>query len=188
MAELYGRRWTGNFGVSADQTHAWAAALAGLTGVQIGAGLTALTETEDKQLQEWPPSAPQFRALCENRTPEAFGLPSEEKAYREATRNAHPGMAGVANWSHEAVYHAAKETGFYNLNKLRMEDSRKLFLRNYAIACRMVMAGEKLKPMPLALPAEAKGRRTEAVGRAALAEMRGKLRRDMDVQVVVRAE
>jgi hypothetical protein len=176
MAEIYGRRWTGNFGVSADQTHAWAATLGGLTGLQIAAGLTALAETQDKQLQEWPPSAPQFRALCENKTPEAFGLPSEEKAYREACRNAHPAMAGVGKWSHAAVHHAAKETGFYNLNTLRMDDSRKLFLRNYAIACRMVMDGEVLKPMPKALPAQAQGRRTEAVGRAALVSMREKLR------------
>lgn len=175
MTEIYGRRWTGNFGVSADQSHAWSATLGGLTGVQIGAGLTALAETQDKQLQEWPPSAPQFRAMCENKTPEAFGLPSEDQAYREACRNAHPGMAGIAKWAHEAVYHAAKETGFYNLNTLKMADSRKLFLRNYAIACRMVMGGEKLRPMPLALPAEVSGRRTEAVGRAALDAIRGKL-------------
>lgn len=161
--------------MSPDQSHAWAATLGGLTGQQIGAGLTLLAETDDKQLQEWPPSAPQFRALCENRTPEAFGLPADDKAYREATRNAHPSMAGIANWSHQAVYHAAKETGFYNLNTLRMDDSRKLFLRNYAIACRMVMAGEQLKPMPLALPKEVDGRRTEEVGRAALEALRGKL-------------
>lgn len=159
--------------MSADQSHAWAATLGGLTGLQIGAGLTALAETDDKQLQEWPPSAPQFRALCENRNPEAFGLPSEDKAYREATRNAHPSMAGIGDWSHQAVHHAAKETGFYNLNTLRMEDSRKLFLRNYAIACRMVMAGEQLMPMPKALPATVDGRRTEAVGRAALDALRG---------------
>ena len=88
MAEIYGRRWTGSFGVSVDQSHAWAATLGGLTGEQIAVGLNALACTEDKQLQDWPPAAPQFSALCLSRDPEAFGLPSEEKAYREACRRA----------------------------------------------------------------------------------------------------
>lgn len=173
MTEIYGHRWTGSFGVSADQTHAWAATLGGLTGQQIGVGLTALAATQDDQLKKWPPSAPEFRAMCENRTPEAFGLPSEDQAYREACRNAHP--QADRKWSHEAVYHAATETGFYNLNTLRMDDSRKLFLRNYAIACRMVMDGQALRPMPKALPETVDARRTPAVGRAALDELRGKL-------------
>ena len=63
MAEIYGRRWTGSFGVSADQSHAWAATLGGLTGEQIAVGLNALATTEDDQLRKWPPSAPEFRAL-----------------------------------------------------------------------------------------------------------------------------
>lgn len=159
----------------ADQTHAWAATLGGLTGQQIAFGLEALATTQDKQLQEWPPAAGQFRALCENRDPQAFGLPSEDAAFREAFTNAHPAMADIGKWSHQAVFHAAKETGFYNLNTLRTQDSRKLFARNYAIACRMVMAGEVLAEIPLALPAEVSGCRTEAVGRAALAGLRQKL-------------
>lgn len=175
MTEIYGHRWTGNFGVSADQSHAWAATLGGLNGQQIGAGLTMLASTQDEQLKKWPPSAPEFRSMCENRTPEAFGLPDEDKAYREACRNAHPSMAGISKWTHNAVYHAAKETGFYNLNTLKMADSRKLFLRNYAIAYRMVMDGEELKPMPKALPEKVDGRRTEAVGRAAIDALRGTL-------------
>lgn len=175
MAEMYGHRWTGSFGVSADQSHAWAAALGGLSGQQIGIGLAALASTQDEQLRRWPPSAPEFRALCENKTPEAFGLPTEDAAFREAFTNAHPAMADIGKWSHQAVFHAAKETGFYNLNTLRTQDSRKLFARNYAIACRMVMAGEVLAEIPLALPAEVSGCRTEAVGRAALAGLRQKL-------------
>lgn len=178
MTEMYGNRWTGSFGVSADQSHAWAATLAGLTGKQIAVGLSALAVTQDEQLRKWPPSAPEFRALCENRSPEAFGLPAEESAYREACRNAHPAMAGIGNWTHDAVYHAATETGFYNLNTLRMADSRKLFARNYAIACRLVMAGEKLRAMPLALPAKVQSPSTPEVGRAALDALRSKVRRN----------
>lgn len=175
MTEMYGHRWTGSFGVTADQSHAWAATLGGLTGQQIAIGLGALAVTQDVQLKKWPPSAPEFRAMCENRTPEAFGLPAEEAAYREACRNAHPCMAGITKWTHEVVYHAATETGFYNLNTLRTPDSRKLFGRNYAIACRMFMDGQPLKSMPLALPETVAGSITPEVGNSALAKLREQL-------------
>ena len=171
MTEMYGHRWTGSVGVSADQSHAWAAVLGGLNGQQIAVGLAALAANGD----DWPPSAPEFRKLCVNRTPEAFGLPSVDQAYREATRNVHPNMVGIGGWSHSAVHHAACEAGFYNLITLPMDTSRKLFERNYTIACRMVMDGEPLKPIPLALPESVDGRRTEEVGRRALAKLRGQL-------------
>jgi hypothetical protein len=113
--------------------------------------------------------------MCEP-SPADFGLPDEEKAYREACRNAHPCMAGITKWSHNAVYHAAVEAGFYNLNTLPMSASRKLFERNYAITVRMVMAGEQLKSMPLALPETVSARTTPEVGQSALAKIRNQLR------------
>lgn len=179
MAELYGRRWTGSFGVSADQSHAWAAALGGLNGQQIAVGLAALTTTEDEQLRKWPPSAPEFRALCENRNPEAFGLPSEDDAYREACRRAYRGGQSLARpWSHPAVCHAAMATGFHALNTLKEEASRKIFSRNYAIACRMVIDGEPLKTIPLGLPDpySVSSVRTEEGGRRGLEGLRAALR------------
>lgn len=176
MTELYGNRWTGSFGVSADQSHAWAAALGGVSGQLIANGLTALALTQDPQLKKWPPSAPEFRCLCENKTPEAHNLPTMDQAYREATRNAHPSMAGITKWSHGVVYHAATETGFYNLNSLPMDVSRKLFERNYTITVRDYLDGKPLKAMPLALPEKVDGRSTPAVGRAALDAMRCKVK------------
>lgn len=183
MTEIYGRRWTGSFGVSADQSHAWAAALGGLNGQQIAVGLAALTTTEDEQLRKWPPSAPEFRALCENRNPEAFGLPSEDQAYREACRRAHPaGPALEDAWSHPAVCHAALETGFHNLATLKAEASRKLFARNYQAACRMVMDGKPLKSIPLGLPDpySVTSVRTEEGGRQGLASIRAALRGEVE--------
>lgn len=176
MTEMYGRRWTGSFGVSADQSHAWAATLGGLTKEQMGIGLTALALTRDPQLRKWPPSAPEFRALCENGAPEDNGLPSPGQAYREAVRNAHPAMAGRAEWSCDAVYHAVKETGFYELNNLQAEASRRLFERNYALAVRDFLAGKPLAAMPKALPETAASTRTEAVGREALRQLRATVR------------
>ena len=178
MAEIYGRRWTGSFGVSVDQSHAWAATLGGLTGEQIAVGLNALACTEDKQLQDWPPAAPQFRALCLSRDPEAFGLPSEEKAYREACSRAYRNGPPLHRpWSHPAVCHAALETGFHTLSTLKEDASRKLFARNYGIACRMVMDGEPLRSIPLGLPdpESASSCRTEEGGRRGLAGLRAAL-------------
>lgn len=176
MAELYGQRWTASFGVSADQSHAWAAALAGLTGQQLATGLAVLARSADEQLRRWPPSAPEFRALCEQRSPDAFGLPDVEVAFREACRNAHPAMANAQRWSHSAVFHAASESGFYNLTTLRMADARRLFERNYAIACRMVMDGQTLREIPKALPEKATAPRTEQVARDALDNLKRVLR------------
>jgi len=179
MAELYGQLWTGSFGVSADQSHAWAAALGGLTGQQIAVGLTALAMTDDPQLKRYPPSAPAFRSLCEQRDPAAFGLPSEDAAYREACDRSHPAaIAPERPWSHPAVCHAALETGFHNLATLKEDASRKLFARNYGIACRMVMDGEPLRTIPLGLPdpESVSSVRTEEGGRRGLAGLRAALR------------
>jgi hypothetical protein len=119
------------------------------------------------------PSVGEFIVMCQP-TAEQLGLPSVTKAFHEACRNVHPSMAGVANWSHDAVYHAACESGFRNLNTLPQDASRRLFERNYQIAVRAILAGEPLRKMPLALPAKAESRSTPAVGRAALAELRAR--------------
>ncbi len=179
MTELYGHRWTGSFGVSADQTHAWAATLGGLRGAQIAVGLSALAETQDPQLKRWPPAAPEFRAMCENRDPEAFGLPAEGAAYHEACKRAHPAGGSIdAPWSHPAVCHAALETGFHCLLSSKADVSRKLFARNYEAACRMVMDGQALKAIPLGLPDpySVSSVRTEEGGRKGLASLRAALR------------
>jgi hypothetical protein len=108
--------------------------------------------------------------MCYAGEADRLGLPPIDKAFDEACRKAHPAMAG-AKWSHQAVYHAASESGFYNLNTLPMDASRKLFERNYAIACRMLLDGKPLKEVPLALP-ESVTTRTPEVGRAALDALR----------------
>ena len=120
--------------------------------------------------QDFMPSPGRFIKLCQP-TPENMGLPSVSAAYREAVANAHPSAGAAASWAHPAVYHAACETGFYELSTLAADKSRGLFERNYQIAVRAVIAGEPLRKMPLALPAEVSVS-TPAVGRAALAAIR----------------
>ena len=174
MTSMYGHKWTSVHGLD-DGNGVWARAMGGVTGAQIAHGMQRCLD----QKMEWPPSAPQFKSMCEA-APADYGLPPEDKAFSEACRNAHPAMAGIARWSHDAVYHAAHETGFYNLNTLKYQDSSKLFGRNYAIAVRMVMAGEKLRAMPLALPEKVDARSTPEVGQYALEKIRNQLRGSTD--------
>ena len=123
-----------------------------------------------KLKKPFAPSVGQFVAMCQP-TPEMLGLLPTDKAFREACRNAHPSMAGIATWSHDAVYHAASESGFHNLNTLAQDASWRLFERNYEIAMRAVVAGEPLRKMPLALPDRVRVR-TQKVGQDALAALR----------------
>jgi hypothetical protein len=81
-------------------------------------------------------------------------------------------MAGQGRWSHDAVWHTAKECGFESLNKLDTSLSLKLFERNYTITIRRLLAGLPLQAMPKALPARVAAKVTPEVGKDALAKLR----------------
>jgi hypothetical protein len=127
-----------------------------------------------KQAGDFIPSPGQFIEWCKP-TPEMLGLPPLAAAHREACRNAHPGMAGQGKWSHDAVWHTAKECGFESLNKLDSALSLKLFDRNYTITIRRLLAGLPLQSMPKAIAARTEAKVTPEVGKDALAQMRAKL-------------
>lgn len=129
MTEMYGHRWTGSVGVSADQDHAWATVLGGLNGAQIANGLGMLVERAD----DWPPSAPEFRAMCLH----IADLPSAISAWHQALEG---------RYQHEAVKVAAKLTGPYELRQARLNDHalQRIFDRNYQIVCRRLRNGEPL--------------------------------------------
>lgn len=122
---------------------------------------------------DFAPSVGKFIKLCQP-TPEMLGIPSLEKAFCEACSNAHPSMAGQGRWSHQAVWHTAKECGFEPLNRLEISLAMKLFERNYGITVRRMIEGLPLQKMPLALPARAEARRTPDIGNKALAELRAR--------------
>jgi hypothetical protein len=110
-------------------------------------------------------------------TPDAerLGLPSEDLAYREAVRNAHPSMMGHESWSHAAVYHAAIRCSLHSLRTASAETSRIKFAKAYASVRKAIARGEVLPPVPLALPAEPAGTRTPEKGRAAIAGLKAAL-------------
>lgn len=132
MSEMYGHRWTSNFGVSADMSHSWATVLKGITGKQIANGLNVLVEKGDEF--DWPPPANVFRAMCL----QVPGLPSEAQAWDEARSG---------KYSHEAVKIAAEATSTFDLHAGSSKDKalRQRFERNYAIVTRRAQTGQPLE-------------------------------------------
>jgi hypothetical protein len=98
-------------------------------------------------------------------------LPSVEAAYKQALRNCHPTMYGVAKWFHPAVYHATAAAGFNSLPLLSRELGLISFEKRYLEQVRKVWMGELLAPVPVAELA-APSARTPEVGNQALAELR----------------
>lgn len=103
-------------------------------------------------LEEKPfiPSVGQFIAMC-TPTPEDLGLPTLDAAYREACRNSHP-CETSKKWSHQAVYHAWTMTDNWALRTQPTTESLPLFKYAYEQTADMLLRGEKLKPIPKALP------------------------------------
>ncbi|QKV66488.1 hypothetical protein HUW52_27425 [Pseudomonas sp. 43A] len=132
MTEMYGHRWTANFGVLADPNHSWASVLKGLNGTQIANGLNTLVEKPDEF--DWPPPANVFRAMCL----QVPGMPSIKDAWTEA-------LIGV--YSHEGVRVAAEATSTFDLRTAKQGDKAlfQRFERNYAIVMRRAQTGQPLE-------------------------------------------
>lgn len=130
MVETYGHRWTANFGESPKPDHAWAKHLTGLNGKHIANGLAQLSNLDN---DGWPPSAPQFRAMCL----QVPGLPTEAEAWEQALRG---------EYSHQAVKVAAEATGTFDLKSAKLNDKglRERFNRNYAIVRARAVMGKPL--------------------------------------------
>ncbi|WP_430293000.1 replication protein P [Pseudomonas sp. B1-22] len=137
---------------------------------QIAYGLQGLRA----EPSDWVPSPGKFVTWCQP-TPEALGLPSLEAAYAEALSKSHPAMAGAARWSCPEVYHAAARAGFNTLQVLSRSDGLALLEEQYRKIRRDRARCVQLPPVPVAaIPAQP--HRTPEVGKAALAELRAKMK------------
>lgn len=77
---MYGHKWVSQIdGLEEIAVSEWSQGLAGLTGDDIKRGLNNLTD-------EWPPSLPAFRAACEGKSVNGFGLDYVPECYRETKR------------------------------------------------------------------------------------------------------
>ncbi len=86
--------------------------------------------------------------------PEDLGLPEPETAYLEACKHAHELNPGKAKWSHQAVYEAAKQTGFFELKSMAEKHILPVFTRNYDIITKKILKGEPISDIPKALPGQ----------------------------------
>lgn len=142
---IYGHRWTSIYPDAAARELAkreWALALNHVTVNQIAKGVEHC-----RRHSKWPPSIPEFVEHCEDWQ---SILPNSNEAYQEACRASYPYQEH--EWSHPAVYHAAKSVGFYELRTGSSKNIRNIFDRAYEVATRRVKNGEDLTaPIPKAI-------------------------------------
>ncbi|MCX4026982.1 replication protein P [Spartinivicinus marinus] len=86
--------------------------------------------------------------------PEDLGLPEPATAYHEACKHAHELTPSKAKWSHQAVYEAAKQTGFFELKSMAEKHILPVFTRNYDIITKKILKGEPISDIPKALPGQ----------------------------------
>ena len=123
----------------------WALSLEGYSEVELVAAIDYC-----KEHSAWMPTISEFIKVLRNLTGD-HGLPVAKHAYEEACN--HADNASKHSWTHPAIYHAGKATGWF---RLRTENESKVFSDfryNYDVVCRRVRAGDVLDtPVPVALP------------------------------------
>lgn len=138
MTELYGHKWTSVHGES-DTSDTWGKVLFGLGREQLAAGMQACAKSDDP----WPPSAPEFRAMCEAGR-SALGIPDVATAWREAVE----ASSDVINWkfSHPIVQEAARLTDWYSIRTgtPKAETVQNRFNKRYADLVAKLQRGESL--------------------------------------------
>lgn len=138
MTDLYGHKWTNVHGEK-DETGNWGKALAGITKQQMGDAMKTLMRSGDA----WPPSAPEFRKLCEDSGP-GLGIPDVAAAWREACE----ASSDVINWkfSHPIVQEAARLTDWYSIRTgtPKAETVQNRFGKRYADLVAKLQRGEPL--------------------------------------------
>jgi hypothetical protein len=107
---------------------------------------------------DFAPSVGKFIKLCLP-TPEMLGIPSHDKAFREALENAHPSRFSNRTWSHSAIRHAALQCEMHNLGDLAPEKASKIFDRAYDITIRQLVAGLPLEEIAIGIGHD--GQKTE---------------------------
>lgn len=123
-------------GVTPEMARSWANALADKTEIEIRVGLWKVQSFTGYF------SLPTFKELCQFSAEDA-GLSSADDAWKEVAANIHNIRAH--KWSHPVVYKAMVTTEIFHIrNTTDPRATRKLFDRNYDIACRMFLAGEDL--------------------------------------------
>lgn len=124
---------------------------------------------------DFAPSVGKFIKWCLP-TPEMLGIPSHDKAFREALENSHPSRFGERAWSHPAVRHAALQCEIHNLGDQIPEKASKVFDRAYDITIRRLVQGLPLEDIAVGIGHDSQKTATELAAelteRVALAQVR----------------
>lgn len=99
------------------------------------------------ETSEYLPTLARMRECCNDARMAAQGLPDARSAYHEACLAGEPRHA--QRWSHPAVYHAGRETGWFLLASTPERKAFPLFESNYQAICERLANGEVLElPAP----------------------------------------
>lgn len=141
MASRYGHAWVSQYGASPDGIAAaeWRETLAGLTAAQLREGFQADALRGDN----WPPSSPQFRALC-------FGIPPaasvrDEVDQRLRSRDDVPPI--ISRFARGVL----ARLNTYSYRNASGRDQHRLFVDAYELTREFVMSGGVLPVEPTAL-------------------------------------
>lgn len=129
---MYGHTWASQYGAAASGSAAetWGAALAGLSAQQLADGLRACVSSGD----EFPPTAPRFRALC-------FGIPTFDRVLIELRKPDTASRFARAVWINVDAYG-------YRAADVRAAE--RMLRAAYDMARDSVMRGEPLPEAPVA--------------------------------------
>lgn len=140
MAEIYGHRWTTSYGDDANPDGAagtWAKGLAGISPAQLADGLKACIASSDP----WPPTLPEFRAMC-------LGIPSLLSVRAEiAGRDVERTPFAVLVWQRLDAYQHRMASA---------RDAGRMVQEAYDDAREFVMRGGSLPIVAAAIEEEAK--------------------------------
>lgn len=98
------------------------------------------------ETSEYLPTLARMHSCCNEAHMDAHGLPDARSAYREACLAAQPREA--QRWSHPAVYHAGRETGWLLLASTPEAKAFPLFEQRYREVCERLLGGELLELPP----------------------------------------
>jgi len=144
---IYGHKFKSSFETESEMRIAkreWALSLGDYSEAELVAAVSLAKET-----LAWAPSIAEFIQILQQ-LDDAFGFPHVQQAYREACF--HALKPSSHNWSHPVVYHAGRDTGWFELRSEEEKHSFPQFRYSYEIICRRFRQGEILEqPIPVAI-------------------------------------
>lgn len=166
MGELFGAKWLRQYGdTDSPAFETWCRYLSDLSAEQIKRGFVNLLQEKSRYL----PDAVEFREMCLSL--KSLGLPPARRAYEEACMK--PSPKAEQSWSHPAVFHAGKNTGWHELASMPTEQIYPRFEYHYSELCKRVMSGDDLTvDVPQAIPATIHRTLSSHENKSRMAELR----------------